>query len=193
MIAKHHRIYLQYRPDAASIERLVAWQKSIMAVNPQARPIASDRIHLTVIHFGIIADALRELREQLPSLDEAVFFRALDAFLADSQAVLPDHTLLSPEKISLFGHTGSVVAVSCRADGKLIAAHQAALEHLKSFFRSVGISEPVGFMQGSPNFRFALTFRPHLSLAKAARQLPSERTIHSDESLMLQRMKVHYT
>lgn len=193
MIAKHHRLYLQYRPDDAAHERLMTWQRKVMAVNPQARPIAAERIHLTVIHFGIIADVLRELREQLPSLDEAVFFRALDVFLVDSQAVLPEQAQLIPEQISLFGQTGSVVALSCRAGGQLTAAHQATLEHLKAFFRSVGISEPVGFMQGSPNFRFALTFRPHLSLAKAARQLPSERTIHSNEPLTLQRMKVHYT
>ena len=192
MIAKHHRIYLQYQPDDSSLSRLMTWQREIMAVNPQARPISPERIHLTVIHIGIIADVLRELNEQLSSLDEAVFFRALDVFLADSQAVMPGQAQLIPQQISLFGHTGSVIAVSCQASEQLIAAHQAALEHLKSFFRSVGISESVGFMQGSPNFRFALTFRPHISLAKAARQLPSNRIIRTDEPLTLQRMKVHY-
>lgn len=192
MIAKHHRVYLQYQPDEAALQRLAEWQRAVMEANPQARPVAPGRVHLTVIHFGIIADVLRELNEQLPALDEAKFFQALEDFLGNTQAVLPKEAKLIPQKISLFGHTGSVVALSCRASDDLVKAHQVALEQLKDFFRTVGIAEPVGFMQGSPNFRFALTFRPHISLAKAARQLPLHREIDTQEPLTFQCMKLHY-
>jgi hypothetical protein len=82
-----------------------------------------------------------------------------------------------------------VIAVDCKAGDDLIEAHQQSLQLLLRALEQCGVQQTVGFMQGSPNFRFALEFSPHISLLKAARTVPADvRTMPHGHTLLLQAM-----
>lgn len=192
MFSGDQRVYLQYKPNTESLTHLTSWQKSAIKENPQARPVRSDRLHLTVIHVGIIQDVYRELSAHLPNLDWTTYIGALHDFITQSQALLPEHIYVRPEGFAMFGHNSSVLAIAVTPDTGLEQAHAHSLERLKQFFIDCGMEFPVPFMQGSPNFRYALTLRPHISLLKAARHRPG--ALHNlPDALQLEAMPIHYT
>jgi 2'-5' RNA ligase len=192
MLASKERIYLQYRPDESSLGVILNLQKKSTEANPQGRPVQQERLHVTVIHFGIAADVYRELSQQNPKLNWEEFARAAEQFITLSQSALPEEVTVQPTGLEFFGHRSSVLALSVRPDQTLIDAHQSSLQQLKDFLEACGISYPVAFMQGSTNFRYALTLRPHFSLVKAARHVPEDAP--SDfPALKLKAMPIHYS
>jgi|AntRauTorcE11897_2_1112592.scaffolds.fasta_scaffold13548_2 hypothetical protein len=192
MLQRHERIYLQYQPDESSLTRLLDWQKLAAVSNPQARPVQPDRMHLTVIHFGILADVFRELQQAVPSLTWDVYQASVANFLQDAQTVLPAQATVTPHAFELFGAPHSVLALRVITDDVLIQAHQQALMYLKECLRTCGIQHPVAFMQGSANFRFALQLQPHISLLRSARSHP-DIDLDVAQPLVLHAMKVHYS
>ena len=192
MLSGDHRIYLQYKPTTDSLAYLLEWQKSAIKENPQARPVQSDRLHLTVIHVGIIQDVYRELSAHLPQLDWITYTSALHEFITQSQSLLPKQVSVEPKGFAMFGHNSSVLAIALTPDTQLEQAHARSLEQLKLFFKTCGMEFPVPFMQGSPNFRYALTLRPHISLLKAARHRPPALQ-DVPNTLQLEAMPIHYT
>ncbi len=174
MLTSKERIYLQYQPNEEALSQLLHWQKRATQANPQGRPVQQDRLHVTVIHFGIAADVFRELSQQNSKLIWSDFTKSAKQFIETSEAALPAEVAVQPTKLEFFGYRSSVLALTVMPDQALIQAHKAALANLNSFLKSCGISYPVPFMQGSLNLRYALTLSPHISLIKAARHIPDD-------------------
>ncbi|CAN5711746.1 hypothetical protein BH23PAT2_BH23PAT2_05290 [soil metagenome] len=191
MLQRHERIYLQYQPDESSLKRLLHWQDISAESNPQARRVQPDRVHLTVVHFGILADVFRELQQAVPSLTWDVYQASVASFLQDAQTVLPTQATVVPHAFELFGSYRSVLALRVIPDGVLVQAHQQALTYLKECLQTCGIQHPVAFMQGSANFRFALQLQPHISLLRSARSRP-EINLVAGQPLVLHAMNLHY-
>jgi 2'-5' RNA ligase len=187
----HDRLYLQYRPDKLAHNQLLAWQSSGIEQNPQARAVQPDRIHLTVLHFGILADVFRELREQNDNLTKDIFMKAVEQFVLDTQDVLPQATTVYPERFELFGSGSSVLALRVRTSPELEQAHRRAFDMLIKCIASCGISQPEMFVPGSRNFRFAKKLQPHISLLKTARSKPTA-DVSIAQPLKLEVMPVHY-
>ncbi len=192
MFGPGERIYLQYKPDEAALSHLLTWQQQAHRVNPQARPVPRDKMHLTLLHFGIAQDMYREVTQQQPDLSWDSFAAAVRSFIDASQEVLPQIVTAKPTDFALFGHQSSVLAINLTPSPELLAAHQAALKHLQQCIKSLGIEYPAAFMQGSPNLRFGLTLRPHISLLRAARHRP--RSLDKlQRPLRLHVLPVHYS
>lgn len=191
MLHSEDRLYLQYKPDEAALSQLLDWQRAALVINPQAREVQQNRMHLTVIHFGIITDVYRELREQQADLTWEAYTHAVEEFINRSQSVLPEEITVRPERFELFGSRSSVLALRVRVPDALLAAHKQALSLLKECIISCGIMPPEMFMQGSLNFRFALRLEPHLSLIKAARHRPNV-ALEAAPPLKLSLMPMHY-
>ncbi len=187
----HDRLYLQYRPDKSALEQLLDWQSSAIEVNPQGRPVQPDRIHLTVLHFGILADVFRELKEQNDNLTKDMFMTAVEKFARNTQDVLPSVTAVQPERFELFGSGSSVLALRVRTSPELEQAHKRALDMLVACIASCGISYPEMFIPGSRNFRFARQLQPHISLMKTARNKPTV-DVSDAPPLNLEVMQIHY-
>lgn len=174
MVRASERLYFQYKPDAAALEQLLAWQRTASRHNPQARQIRSNRLHVTVLHFGILADVYRELQDQVPHLKWQTYADAVQTLIAESFAVLPPKITVQPSGYELFGPKSQVLALRVRVDDTLSQAHEKIVELLKSCLVACGVNYPVPFMQGSPNFQFARQLEPHISLLRAARFKPTE-------------------
>lgn len=187
----HERLYLQYRPDENALEQLLDLQKRLIKANPQGVIVQPDHIHLTLIHFGILADVYRELHEQQPKLTKDFFNQATEQFAQESQKVLPAQTSVTLDKLELFGSRSSVLALRVGISSELREAHAQARTLLEQHIESCGIRPARLFMQGSPNFRFALKLEPHISLIKAARNLPTV-SLEADTHLGLQAMPIVY-
>ena len=185
-----HRLYFQYRPTPTSQEQLLQWQALASTANPQARSVAPERLHVTILHFGILADVYRELTEQQPPLSWDTYIQAAEQLFNEGQRHLPATLSVAAEQFALFGPQSGVLGVLCSQPPELVAAHRAVRTCLEAFLQSCGIAHPRGFMQGSPNFRFAVELRPHISLLRAARQVPD--TSIQGHILELEAMPVHY-
>jgi hypothetical protein len=194
MLKPHERLYLQYRPDSDhDRDALLQWQAALHEANPQARPVRPTQLHLTIIHFGILADVFRELKQVVYDLTWDTYEQAVTEFMVTSSDVLPASAVVVADKFSRYGSNAGVIAVDCKAGDDLIEAHQQSLQLLMKALEQCGVQQPVGFMQGSPNFRFALEFSPHISLLKAARTVPADvRTMPHGHAFQLQAMPLHY-
>ncbi len=187
----HDRLYLQYRPDDDALQQLLTWQAVSQEVNPQSRLVQPDSVHLTVLHFGILADVFRELQQQQPALTKEIFLESVEQFVSYAETVLPSSTVVQPEGFELFGSRSSVLALRVRVSDDLMRAHAQARELLMQCLEACGISPARMFMQGSPNFRFALELQPHISLLKAARTTPNIDSAAAP-ALRLEAMPVRY-
>lgn len=167
------RIYLQYSVDEDAATLLINWQEKIAAANSGARLVPKEQLHLTILHFGVAWEVYNEIKMQQPELDWDSFEQALVIFLHQAQYMLPASTLVKSQRLTYMGQNANTAAVAVTTSKELHQAHEQALHALHVFLRSCGITHPQGFMQGSPNFRFALTFRPHITLARLAPQQPS--------------------
>lgn len=189
------RIYLQYGVDEDAASLLLDWQEKISAANPGARLVPKEQLHLTVLHFGVAWEVYNEIKMQQPELDWDSFEQALVIFLHETQQMLPVSTLVNPKRLTYMGQSANTAAVAVTTSQELDQAHEQALHALYAFLRSCGITHPQGFMQGSPNFRFALTFRPHITLARLAPKQPSIETeeVSQAHPFTLTAMKVLYS
>lgn len=192
MLTSKERIYVQYQPDEEGLAQLLEWRELASRANTQGRPVQQDRLHVTVIHFGIIADVFRELTQQNSALDRGDFLKAAEQFIVASDTAMPKQVTVQPTGLEFFGFRSSVLALTATPDKKLTEAHRVSLANLKVFLKDCGIEYPVPFMQGSPNFRYALDLRPHISLIKAARHMPTDFP-SSLPPLKLTLMPIRYT
>lgn len=188
----HDRLYLQYCPDDDALQQLLSWQASAQDVNPQARAIQRDGMHLTLLHFGILADVFRELQQQQPALTKEIFLESVDQFITYAETLLPSSTTVQAEGLELFGSRSSVLALRVAVSDELMRAHARARQLLVQCLEACGISPAQMFMRGSPNFRFALELQPHISLLKAARRVPKIDITEQASDLHLEAMPIRY-
>lgn len=156
------RLYAQLKPDHQSLRHLLALQH---VTPPRGRTVQPERLHLTVIHFGIISDVLRKL----PG-DPARQAQALHEYINRSQEILhtyKDHTFeLSPINIELFGEFGRTLVMTYAPSAALNDLHDRLVTTLRQFFSDCGVADVNGFMTGDSNFKHALTIQPHITLMK---------------------------
>lgn len=167
------RIYLQYSLNDAAIHHVLDWQQKVVHRNPSARPVPKEQLHLTVIHFGVATEVYAEIKQQQPRLNWGQFETAAADFLSTTNTILPPAASGRPTGITHMGAHGSTAVISIDPSEELNRAHAQSLEALSSFFRACEISFPRAFMQGSQNFRYALEFRPHITLSRSAPTIPN--------------------
>lgn len=164
------RLYLQYKPDEQALQYLLDIQKIVKRANPQARTTNPDRMHLTLIHFGILTEVYEEIRMQQPKLTWGQYEASVIRFIDESQRQLPDTAVVTPLEVSMYGSRNSVLALKVNPGQRLMDAHAHCLAVLKEFLLECGIEYPMAFMQGSRNFSHAAEFNPHITLLRAARK-----------------------
>jgi hypothetical protein len=104
MLKPHERLYLQYRTDSDhDRDALLQWQAALHEANPQARPVRPTQLHLTIIHFGILADVFRELKQVVYDLTWDTYEQAVTEFMVTSSDVLPASAVVVADKFSRYG------------------------------------------------------------------------------------------
>lgn len=150
-------------PDDSGLQQLYDIQSRLDG----GRAVPRGELHVTVIHFGIYQEVLADLRRYDESVDEIAFQQALQQFLHDCEGIMPAQATFTPQTLTLFGKHQTVLAVEGNADAGLKELHAQCLGHLKSALRHVLHEAPEPFMEQSPNFRYALTFKPHITVVKS--------------------------
>lgn len=168
------RMYLQYGIDSVGDKLLHAWQQQVLDSNPTARPVPQHQFHLTLLHIGILSEVYREMQAWQPQLTWAVFEREISVFLRATKQILPQTSHVEPINISYMGERAQTAVVSVKAPAELIDAHAKSLHLLQDFFKACGLFHVRAFMHGSPNFKYALVFRPHITLARMAPNHPDK-------------------
>jgi 2'-5' RNA ligase len=159
------RLYVEYIPSDAS-------RPLIAALAEQAKPQVKARFvdpakwHVTIMHFGIARQVYEELLDVLPDLKEEVFLSALEKYIETTKQTLPPPISLKATGYELLGRRGTVLAVRFELIPEVKQAHLTALQNLKTFFNDIGLHDSEAFMRRSQNFSWALTVKPHLTIAR---------------------------
>jgi len=157
-----NRLYAQLRPDGYSLARL----RYIQTMLPlRGRKVSLERIHLTLIHFGII----EEIIESVPA-DGMVAMRAVQRYIAATKKILATFQVqeftLQPIGFDLFGDYKRTLVIVYEPTPILIKLHELLLATLRTFFVECDIEDVEGYMRGDNNFKHALTINPHITIAK---------------------------
>lgn len=170
-LSGNRRLYAQLRPDAGSLEPVLALQQSLAAlpeVNGSGGPrwIPERQIHLTLIHFGKVRDVYAAVSAAGGiSWDE--YEDRLEDYVAATEAAMPrEPILLEPAVLSRFGRHGRTLVLEYFPSSALLLAHERAYAALEDFLRSCGIADASTFTAADPNFMFASGLRPHITLAR---------------------------
>ncbi|MFZ3415555.1 hypothetical protein [Arthrobacter sp. 3Tela_A] len=167
------RIYAQLKPDAAGLAELARLQYEARELVPRARAVSSGRLHLTLIHFGKADEAYGRLA-QATGVSPGTFGRALAAYLAATEAALPDHDfLLTPVGLAGFGLNGTTLAVECSPVPELQDVHAVLYALLLEFLAACGVADPGAYAAQDPALEFSAVLRPHISILHGFR-LPAE-------------------
>ncbi|MDN3904254.1 hypothetical protein [Arthrobacter sp. YD2] len=163
----NRRLYAQMRPDGGSLAHLLALQQAVAAAAPRGvRPVPSRQLHLTLIHFGKVLDVYRVITAAT-GISLPDYARLLEGYIERTESLLPATAFhLQPVRAAGFGAHGRTLAVEYAPTPELSALHAGLLEELEGFLAACGIAGTASFMAGDPNFMFARTLRPHITLVR---------------------------
>lgn len=124
-------------------------------------------LHLTLLHIGKLDEMYAELRAAGADLSFAAFEAEADTFIRTVMPLLPAQTAVRAERCSHFGPKRTALVLRVRVDDVLRAAHAASLVQLQKFLGACLPSKSSDFMRGNHNLRYALEFKPHITLLRS--------------------------
>lgn len=160
-IDNDQRLYVQLRPTPYSLEHLVALQSTFMQSGRLVNPA---KIHLTIIHFGIVSEVLDSLPGDTRSKTES-----FANYVSSTQEIIekmPEAFTLKPKTLELFGDHNTTLVVTYEPTEKLLRFHELCLQSLKVFLDRSGVENVEEWMINDRNFTHARTIRPHITLVK---------------------------
>jgi hypothetical protein len=168
---RQERLYLQYEPDKESLKQLLKLQTYALENNPQSRPLSSERLHLTLLHFGILSEVYDEIYRINTNLSWQHYSEAVKTFVKNSDRFMPEVARAKFLGFGLLGPNKNVLAARFEVDDAVSEAHVQALRALKVCLNQCGVENPEHFMLRSPNFRYAAVLNPHITLLRQARNM----------------------
>lgn len=159
------RVYSQLAPNESSVNKLINLQNKLQLKKGQKRMRASE-FHLTIIHFGKSWDVFKTVNAKTGVARE-VFDAHLETFITRCEASIPsDDVLLTHTSYAKFGLRGQTLVAKFRCTDELRKVHAHQLMHLQDFFMCCGINDVDIFMANDPNFKYALSLEPHITIQK---------------------------
>jgi 2'-5' RNA ligase len=184
------RLYVELVPDQNGREELIT---VVEALKPlvKGRFIDPNKWHITIMHFGIASHVYTELLQVLPNLAQSTFLKALESYIHTSKQTLPPPIKLKLVGYELLGGRNNVLAVRLELTNEIKQAHLQALSNLKQFFSDVGLEQPEDFMRRSHNFSWALTIKPHLTIARGINEVELEQLPPSQADIFFECADIH--
>ncbi len=156
------KLYVQLQPDQESLLHILKVQHKFAGVGRQVKP---EKIHLTIIHFGIIKDVLAILPETSLTKQEA-----FATYVTETQVVISQYKHsnfeLYPKKLELFGEYKTTLVITYEPTKEIIIFHEKCLGILFKFLRQAGVVDPKSWMKRDRNFQHALSINPHITIVK---------------------------
>lgn len=165
LLSNNIRLYAQMRPDETSLQHLSDIQRALPS-QPRGYAVPAKRMHVTLIHFGKIHE-IYALLQRSTGIKHDDYIRLLTGYIKNTNSLLPVGThRLEPLRWAAFGEHGNTLVIEYMPETELQSVHAKLSEVLQQFLRDCGVQDVEGFMAKDPNFKQALTFRPHLTLYK---------------------------
>lgn len=162
-LAANIRLYAQMRPDDKGLEHLELLQRSLPA---GTRLLPRRQLHLTLIHFGKVMDVFRVV-SAAGSISLEDYHGLLAGYIRSTEALLPEREfVVQPLGMAGFGNSGRTLVIEYAPAADLARLHARLFRVLRNFLASCGIADVDGFMAADPNFMFASSLRPHITLAR---------------------------
>lgn len=159
------RIYLQLAMDPASAGIIETIGRNLPE-QQSGRLLPTSELHVTLIHFGKTVDVLRSIRRVQDVSDER-YASALDTYLERTESLITDETYrMKPLGYARFGERHGTLVGTYEAPETLKEIHANAYQTLLHFLGDCGIRSAHQFADEDPNFRFASSFNPHVTIYK---------------------------
>lgn len=159
------RIYVQMAPDVAAVRSLVAIGDTLPP-QPSGRLLPARELHVTLIHFGKTRDVLRSIQRAVP-LNDQTYDDGLGRYVAATRSILNDEEYhLTPLGYDRYGTHKTTLVGRYEAPAQLHEIRDQAYAELLRFIGACGITNAQQFADDDPNFVFARTFNPHITIYK---------------------------
>lgn len=162
------RLYVQYVPQPPAALALQTLQARCRQAGISGNWVATDQLHLTVLHYGDSVAVFSRLKQALPGLSEAAYQAGLQNLAAELQPLLPATARVSPADLRLFGRN---LVLTCDV-AELRAVQAVTVQRLAAFLAACGLARADDWLASDVNFRYAVRFRPHINLCRAAASQP---------------------
>lgn len=164
------KLYVQLRPDDDGIKQLQLVQASLQPpVGKSIGLVKASTMHLTVLHIGAV-DRLLDSMADFTDLSRNKVVTYIDELATDLESVVNDTEgaayTLQPTGYQRFGASGSTYVISLQSTPELDNLYDKSLAVLKEFFVTCGIADVEAFMSADSNLKYALSLRPHVTVAK---------------------------
>jgi|CXWL01.1.fsa_nt_gi hypothetical protein len=171
------RISIESSVDSGSIAGLKDLQQKLTVAIPDLKPVAPEKFHFTLNHFGKPQDIFAELQKLVPDIEMFKLLEAMSVLVRQSHDIVEKTMTLKSEKIVQL----DMGAIALKFDKAPFENILKKLDQQVDYFlRVLGVKDPEAFRKGSENFKFGLPdiWTPHMTLGYIA----AEKTV--DPSLL---------
>lgn len=168
MLSLSQKVYVQLAPDESAIKDLLSLQSNI---DPSARRVSQQELHLTVIHIGLLSRVYTSITDSF-ALSEKQFIENAETLVSKLEqlraSVQTTTYRFERPSIALFGPHESSLVLTYTPDDNACRLYKESYTILSNFLSNCGIDDVDVFMRNDKNLRHAISFNPHVTLAKGA-------------------------
>lgn len=168
-ITRMTKIYVQLQPDQTAVAAVRKVQQDLAAGDTgQSRLVARNALHVTVIHFGLVAKFIESVRPHTTTPDDAILLQVHDlakSFEAAIESTGPAGFTLKPLDLAYFGAHHTSLVIEFQPVRELQQLHTTCLALLKDMLHRIGLQQVDSFMAEDTNLRYTLSLKPHLTIA----------------------------
>jgi hypothetical protein len=161
------RIYLQYAPVEVVRQRLVLLQDKLVR-SAGGKSMPAQELYMTLLHIGVLEELWGEMRRLNTSLTLDDVRNKMCSYAEEAYGLMPQAVRVRPSGLEMFGPRHDVLVLRIMLDMHLSKLHRHCLDLLIRNLYELFNDDPREFMRNSPNLRYSLEARPHITLLRHA-------------------------
>ncbi|MBI3889032.1 hypothetical protein HY312_00435 [Candidatus Saccharibacteria bacterium] len=169
MITPHQKIYVQLQPSASAIQMLINTQAALTHQKTM-RTVSSSKLHLTVLHIGLVQNLIDSISQHTGSTPDFIIGQ-IDIFITELSAIMQPYESkqfkLSTLESANFGTKNTILVIKFKPTTELEELYASCLQTTTKLLERCGITSPISFMEHDRNLKYALSIKPHVTIAKS--------------------------
>lgn len=161
----YKRVLVQQK--VKDIEPVLVLQRNVSKINPDIELEKPEKLHMTLVHFGVPEELYEDFRKKNQNLTFNQFLDQFYKLLQKIENVVIEKEKVQAKKLDIFGEFPHHVAViKIVKTPAIMKSRKVIVQSLKEFIRDLGITNVDQFMLQSPNLKFNLAdlYKPHITL-----------------------------
>lgn len=187
----YKRVLVQQK--VKDIEPVLVLQRSVSKINPNFEPEKPEKLHMTLVHFGVPEELYEDFRKANPNL---TFNKFLDQFLKLLQKIEPvvtEELTVDAEKLDILGESPHhVIVIKIVKVPAIMKSRKVIIQALHQFIRDLDVADVDQFISQSPNLKYnpADVYRPHITLGHVGENTTLPQIDISDSKIALKSSNV---